>query len=270
MFRVRYRLCLLLAAFCPVAAHAGAWTLPPGDGMFIVTGSYDSADEFFDNSGNRIAQATYEKYEGMAYVEYGLADGITAGANLSYQRVRQDNAADNTNYGLGDSELFLRLRLWQQGNFVVSAEPLVKVPSPESSDDLPAIGSRHPDAGLGINAGFNFKALGLDHFVDTSLSYRYRFGDPEDQLRAGATLGLAVTPELMILPQAFFTWRMDDPATAAFTQSSGDDYDRTTLQLSVVYKFNEKLWLQAGAFSHIDGTNAGGGDGVLFAVWKKF
>src|SRR5690606_25548600 len=118
-------------------------------------------------------------------------------------------------------------------------EPLVKLPSPESGNDLPVIGGRHADAGLGISAGYGFSAYGRNHFTNLDAGYRYRFGQPENQMRYAGTLGVSLSDRWMVMPQLFLTYRTDSPGMATFTQSSGDDFNLVKLQLSALYKVND-------------------------------
>ncbi len=257
--------------FIPTLSYAGAWTQPEGSGQVILNGWYYSTDSLYNNSGTEVSQGRYRKYELNPYLEYGLMNGVTIGTNLSLQRASQDVAGGSvTNYGIGDSEFFARFRLWEQYGFVISAEPLVKLPSPESDDETPVLGGEHADAGLSFAAGYGFNFFGMNHYITADAGYRHRFGDPKDQIRYSATLGVSVTPKLCIMPQIFGTHRTSDPAAATFTQSSGDDFNLTKLQLSAVYKYSDDVSLQVGGFSHVDGKNVGAGDGALFSVWKKF
>lgn len=248
-------------------AYAGAWTQGKDKGQIIVNTLYYSTDTLFNNQGNRTAQAKYTKYELNPYLEYGWTDTITVGANLSLQRANQSS---QSNWGIGDSEFFIRTRLWQQDGFVLSLEPMVKLPSPESTNETPRLGGRDMDAGLGVSAGYGFSAWGLNHFANVDAGYRWRFGDPENQIKLAGTAGLSATPRWMIMPQVFATLRTDDPPVATFTQSSGDDYNLIKLQLSAVYKVNDEVSLQFGGFSHADGKNVGGGEGAFFSLWKTF
>ncbi|MCE2926355.1 MAG: hypothetical protein LW823_01735 [Rickettsiales bacterium] len=251
----------------PSFAFAGAWTQPAGKGQVIVNTLYYSTDELFNNQGNKVKQARYSKYELNPYFEYGLTDAITAGANLSFQRASQSSA---TNWGVGDSEFFLRTRLFQSDGLVFSLEPMLKLPSPESFNERPQLGGRSIDAGLGASLGYGFSAWGQNHFVNIDAGYRHRFNDPKDQIKLAGTLGVSVTDTLMILPQIFATYRVSDPSVVSFTQSSGDDYNLLKGQISVVYRYQDGVSFQLGAFSHLDGKNVGSGDGVLFSVWKSF
>lgn len=255
-------------------AYAGAWTLEAGKGQLIMTGLYQSADHLWNNRGNKQPQAEYQKYELNPYMEYGLADGLTVGANLSLQRAQQDATSvtsSESNWGIGDSEFFVRKRLWQRDGFILSSESLIKLPSPEfSHDGAPGIGSPNPDMGTGLSAGYGFSAHGLNHFAALDTQYRYRFGRQKDQLKIATTVGISTSEKWMVMPQAFFTYRISDPKTASFTQSSGDDYNQIRLQLSTVYKVREDVSLQFGGFHDVSGKNSGIGKGVLFSVWKQF
>ena len=257
----------VIAAMLPIAAYAGAWTQDAGKGQIIINGLYYNTDRLYNNQGNKTSQTTYTKYELNPYLEYGWTDDITVGANLSLQRADQSS---NTNWGFGDSEFFLRKRLWQQDGFVLSAEPMIKLPSPEGARETPQLGGSHPDAGLGLSAGYGFSAWGLNHFANLDAGYRYRFGQPENQIKLAGTLGIATAPRWMIMPQLFATYRANTPSTVTFTQSSGDDYNLVKLQLSTVYQLQDDLSLQAGGFSHAEGKNVGAGSGLFMAVWKKF
>jgi hypothetical protein len=272
--RILGKIVLALAIICTAGnAHAGAWTQDQGKVLVIVTGSYYTTNEFFDNSGHKQSQPTYSKYELNPYAEYGLKDGITIGTNLFLDRARQaasPGVPDQTNWGLGDSEFFLRARLWQKDGFALAAEPMIKLPSPDSPSHMPQLGGSHPDAGLGLSGGYGFPAFGLNHFADVDTQYRYRFGAAKDQLRINATLGISVMPRLMIMPQAFVIYRTATPRQASFTESPADDYDQIKLQLSAVYQLSNGTSLQLGGFDNVAGKNTGGGGGALFAVWERF
>lgn len=250
------------------AAWAGAWTQPQGKGQLILNNWYYQADERFTNTGSDVSQPTYRKYELNPYMEYGIADGITLGTNLSLQRTSQSS---NTNWGIGDSEFFARFRLLQQHGWAVAAEPMVKLPSPHASrDEVPVIGGDASDVGMTLSAGYGFEAYGKQHFITADAGYRHRFGTPEDQMRYSLTAGFSLAPKWQLMPQVFVTQRTNSPAVATFTQSTGDDYNLVKLQLSAVYHYNDEWALQAGTFSHVDGKNSGAGEGVLFAIWKNF
>ena len=235
----------------PTLAFAGAWTQAQGNLHLITTASF------------------YHQYELNPYVEYGLRDDITIGGSVELQHLHQSTfgVPGNSDWGVGDSEFFVRKRLWNEGGFVASLEPMVKLPSMESSALNPRIGNQNYDAGLGGSLGYGFSALGLHHFADIDTQYRHRFGNRNDQLRVSATLGLAMTPRWMLMPQAFLTYRAGVNGQSVFTQSSSDDYNLTRLQLSAVYDVSDKVRVQFGGFADVDGKNTGMGKGLLVALW---
>lgn len=260
---------VVMLPFYACSAWAGAWTQEAGKGRVIVTGAYYQAANFYNNRGTKQSQPNYHKYELNPYVEYGLYDDLTLGASFSFQLAQQNvvGNSDLSNSGVGESEYFVRKRLYNKDGLVASVEPMLKLP-PLSSGKLPKLGSPNPDIGLGGSVGYGTAWFGYHHFVNLDTQYRHRFGDQKDQIRVAATVGIGVAPQWVVMPQAFMTYRMGD--SSGFTQSAADDYDVTRLQLSGVYAVTEDTKLQAGAFTDVDGKNAGVGRGVLLSVWKNF
>lgn len=261
----------------PNLSYAGAWTQDYGKGLFIQNISYYSTNKYFDNSGNKQSLNNYSKYEFNPYVEYGLRDWLTVGANIFAERSSQDNSIsgnNQTNWGIADSEFFIRSRLWQKDakkyGLVFSVEPMVKLPSLDKKSGQPQIGNKNSDAGLTFSGGYSFKAWELDHFINIDAGYRHRFGTPNDQIKFAATAGLSITKNTKILAQIFSTSRIENTSQPLFTQSSSDDYDLTKLQISAIYKIDDRISFQVGAFSNVAGRNIGSGDGGLLAISKEF
>lgn len=266
---------IITILLCLIASvsHAGAWTQAVKQGLFIPNISYYSTSKFFDNYGNKQSQNKYSKYELNPYVEYGLHDKLTIGANIFLQRASQydsDKAKNQPNWGIGDSEFFLRKEIWQKNDFVFSIEPILKLPSLDKKSDQPQIGSKNYDTELTFSGGYSFKAWQFDHFINLDVGYRHRFGTPHDQLKFAATAGILITKNTKIMTQFFSTSRLKNAQQSTFTQSSGDDYDLAKLQISTIYEVDDKLSLQVGAFSHIAGRNIGGGNGAILSANQRF
>ncbi len=154
----------LLTIFIPSYAYAGAWTQNNGKGLIISNISYYSSSKYFDNSGKKRRTSNYSKYEINPYIEYGVRDWLTVGANLFAQRASQYNSGlgrQQVNWGIGDSELFFRTRLWHDNGFVISAEPMLKLPSMERQASQPQIGNNNYDSGVTLSAGYSFKKFSL-------------------------------------------------------------------------------------------------------------
>lgn len=260
---------LLFLALCwPFSVFAGAWPLPEGQLQVINTVSAYSSDTRYDNFGNPLAQPTYNKHEYNPYIEYGLTDDITVGANLFLQRASQNGSV---NYGIADSEFFLKKQIWKSGGYVASIQPIVKLPRLWEQDNTPMIGSSHMDVGVSALGGYGFEMYDLSHYVEVETGYRYRFGDPENRFLLNATAGVGVTGSITIMPQVFTAWRATNPSGApTFTQTTQDDYDLVKLQLSGLYRASDTVAYQAGVFGDVYGRNAGKGQGALFSVWLNF
>jgi hypothetical protein len=268
----KFRTSLLSSLFLlltPAAASAnpGAWVQDKGAWQLITTASYYSTSERFDNQGNSVAQPRYTKYEINPYIEYGLWDHTTVGANLFLQ---QANNSARSNLGISDAEFFARTRLWSDAHSVISVQPMIKLPGLYERRNQPKIGGDHMDVGLALIGGHSFNAFGFSNFAELELGQRARFGDPKNQYIANASIGSNVAQDWKIIAQSFNTIRAGSNAGAAFTQSSGDDYTLNKLQLSAVYKVNEQVSLQGGGYHVLDGKNTGSGEGLIFAVWTKF
>ncbi len=266
----------LIAVVCyPGFVQAGAWTQYQGDWQLILNAYFYTADKRFDNKSDRQPINTYNKYEINPYIEYGLTNSVTVGANLSLQAAEQTTLENNyfmyrLHIDPGDSEFFAKGLLFDNGKSAVSATGLIKLPSPRFAGNQPAIGSSTPDLAAGLSAGHGFTLFGLNHFADIGTLYRYRLGDPKDQVNISATLGARLSENWMLMPQAFATFRTKKPANAVFTQSGSDDYNEIKLQLSAVYAFTPALSAQLGGFATVDGKNVGIGRGIVFSIWRKF
>jgi hypothetical protein len=254
--------------------YAGGWIQEAGSGLFIKNTSYFSDSNFFDNYGNKKSlNGLYRKYEVNPYLEYGLRDWLTIGGSIYLQRVIKNDsisATTQSNYGVGDSEIFARTRLWHDDNFSFAVEPMVKFPSLTNSYSQPMIGNKNFATGLTLSAGYDFIAFGQSHFVNLDVGYKKRFGNSNNQLKYAASAGFSVSPSWVLMPQIFITSRYKNKAYPIFTQSSGDDYSLTQLQFSALYKVNKKLAVQTGFFYNVAGKNIGNGKGIIFAVHRGF
>lgn len=265
---IRYAIALLLLTLSnPAAANPGAWVLDEGMWQVITTSSYYHSDERFDGAGNKIPQPTYQKFEINPYIEYGLMEHTTVGANLFLQQAK---SGGESNWGLADAEFFARTRLWHTEDMVISVQPLIKIPGLFDDSSQPTIGSDDADLALSGFFGYHFNLLDKRHFSEVEMQYRHRLGTPEDQYRINATIGLTITPQWQFLAQSFTTLSSDSVRGATFTQSARDDYDLQKIQLSGVYQVDDGLSLQAGGYYNIAGRNTGNGLGAIFGVWKRF
>lgn len=269
---------------CLPFASKAAWTRNEGSWFVANTLTSYRTNHFIDDAGRSHRQPAFAKQEWNTYAEYGWKEDITLGANLFVHRLAADyrryEATSPTvvhgtddNYGLADTEFFLRKRLWQGlalGNHsVLSVQPLLKLPSLYQNGGNPRSGTDNFDAEIQLQGGMSFEFLNRHHFATLGLAYRKRMGDWGDQFKTDATLGFSLTPHFTLLVQQFMTQRSGDTA-AANSSSEVSDYDLIKAQASIVYHLTTDTHIQFGGFRHMHARNTGDGEGVLLSLWKEF
>lgn len=264
--------CICVWWLMAAPAFAGAWVRDPGEWQAIHTFTYYETDRFTAIDGNGQDIPRYTKWEVQPSVEYGLTDHTTVGGTLFIQRVRQDNppGVSRTNTGIGDTELFVRHRLLQFRNAVVSVQPLIKLPRLTSDQDFPPVGSPYADVELRLLAGYAFPWLGQHHYLNAEAAYRTRGASPADQVHVDLSAGMALSDSLTLMPQLFTTFSTDLPGRREILIARAQDYDLVKPQLSLVYAINAMISLQAGAFHHSYARNTGRGGGVFIGLWQRF
>lgn len=257
-----------LFLFVSAQAHAGAWTMPKGEGLFIGQATYFTSQHFYDLDGERIDQPTYRKFELQPYAEYGVRDWLTVGGSAYVHRVDQSS---HYNAGVGDPELWARLRLKQfDDGAVLSVQPLIKLPSYYVDDDTPRGGSRSTDLELSILYGRNWELFGITGYSDTRVGYRIRSRGLNKQYRIDQAWGVNVTEHFMLIPafRAVLASAYDE--NAIFAQDGEQDYDLAKIELTALYKFEDNRWVHATMFDHVAGAFTGDGRGFMVGFAEPF
>lgn len=259
----------LLCTFWSATGQSAAWTLPRGSGEAIVTMTYYTVDQRFDLDGNRTSQPRFTKLDTEAFAQFGVTDEITAGVNLRLQHLSSDSGGGTaSSTGIGETDIFVRKRLLQLLNTVISVQGLIK--TPELSSVEPALGFGQTDLELRLLAGNSGSLLIGSYFVDVEGALRRRFGAPADEFRADATVGVRPRGKWMFMLQSFNTVGLGDENGAAVVQTSGLDAHRHQLQLSAVYELAPMLSLQAGVLRDVAGEDSGAGTALVAGVWLRF
>lgn len=254
---------LLLAAAGP--ACAGAWLEEKGNTLAIAQLTYFTSDAYFDSGGDRHAQDRFTKAEFQPYVEYGLTDAFTLGATSYLHRVEQTG---DSNYGIGDTSLFLRTRLWQDEKNILSLQPLLKLPSAYRDDTLPRGASRSTDGELSLLYGRTLSLFSGHDYLDTALGYRLRNHDLSAQYRADAALGLRVSDSWLLIPALHLI--ASPSVSGSFSENGEQSYDLLKAELGAAYMLNDGRWVQVSIFDHLYGKETGTGQGVSIAVAGRF
>jgi hypothetical protein len=256
--------CAVAAALAcaPTAAHAGAWTLPQGNGQIIETlfgwlGQGPSSGAPTAGRENKVAAQTY--------VEYGLSDGLTLVGQMSAERYALLAPPLRDVYaGLGYSGGGVRARLWSDDAWAFSLEAGAYVSGARDAGRPAQAGDTGPAADFRALAGRNLTLFGAPAFVDGEAFYRVRTQGPPSEWHADLTLGVAWTARAQILLQVFNTVAngAGAPGFAAWQSGKG--------QLSLVYALDDQWSLQVGGFATLYRRNVNSEYGALVAVWRRF
>lgn len=252
-------------AFC-TNAQAGAWLQEPKSSYVAVTASLFSNDRFFDVDGTKQDQSRFTKYETNIYAEHGLTNWLTVGTNLFINRAQQGGLENN---GIADPEFFIRLPLINYEGWVISAQPLIKLPSAYENGGTLRAGSRSLDFEFSLLMGSNMKLLDERDYIDIRVGYRERSRGLEAQFRGDIVYGIHVTESLCILPAARVTIAEDIPTGGVFRQDGEQDFDLMRAELGFSYQMNNRQRLIANVFAHIQGANTGAGEGITIgSAWQ--
>lgn len=259
----------LLFNLLPSPVDAAAWTRKQGEILFVIPGEYFVADEQFDSDGDRVDRDRFQQIEVAPYLEYGITDYVTVGAQPKYRWVELDTPAGTIdNEGLAESDFFTRVRLWHEGQAAFSLQGLVKVPIDPAEDDALPIGRDQYDAELSalFGNGHNFDAGRL--FYNLELGFRKRFDDPADEVHGDAFVGWGQGNWTFIL-HSLNTVGLDSNAPTDEVLTAEPEFRRHKAQLTVAYKATETTSLVAGASTTYAGRNVGvGHSGFLSAVFR--
>jgi hypothetical protein len=254
----------LAIVVAPHGVHAGAWTLPEGEGQATVIGTWSNATHAFDAGGNSTATPRTEKMELQGLLEYGATDRFTVILTPGLQHLDIAAPVNATRSGFGYFELGGRYKLFGGPSWVISAQATLRAPGVFEPLNAAAIGYTDPETDLRALFGYGGSVGGMPAFVDLQLAQRFRAGTPPSEFRADATVGVTPWPTWMLLGQSFNVVA-EGSAPPIFP-----NYAYHKLQLSVVHELTPAVAVQFGGFTTIAGHNALQENGMLLGVWYRF
>lgn len=261
---------------CCGQALASAW--PQEENKWFVANNflYYQTDTFVDKNGIDSKVGEFQKYEFNPYIEYGLSRSSTIGANIFLDYLTQPTGGiignpEQNNYGLGDTEIFFRQKIYETGAATFSVQPLLKFNGDTTSSSFPEIGSKGVDMELRWLGGYKFGEH-KSNYANAEIAYRTRLDDDlSDQVRVDAKAGFLLAPSLTVEAASFNTFATSFKATSAsgsITQSA--DYDLSKFQLSAIYKYQDDVNFQLGGFTDLHSRNTGDGSGGIVSIWHNF
>jgi hypothetical protein len=123
--------------------------------------------------------------------------------------------------------------------------------------------SLHHTGEARLLVGQDFTVFGDHAWAALEAGWRWRGGPPADEGILDITIGLQPREDLFFMLQTFGV------SSAQDAYDGYQSYHSEKLQLSVVYEFAPRLWLQAGGIVSVRGDDAGDAGGML-ALWWRF
>ncbi len=237
--------------------------------------SFYSSETIFNRNGERFflpLGGVFTKYETNLYYEYGLEDDIMFLANMFYYGLSyRDSIGMITNGGFGDQEVGLQFRLLR-GFPSASLQFLVSFPFYTNPGD-PPLGNGQVDLQVTALLGAPFGYTGNQGFWEIYFGLRKRFEAPSDQIRAGGTIGLNVSPRVTILFSTGLILglgnqdRVDQSLTFSQIFLRNLDFSLLKVEPALIYKFNKHMSGYVGYSVDAFGREVGAGRAFKLGIW---
>lgn len=255
----------VLFLFFPILTYAGAWVMPAGEGLNILTVRRYISDQYWTPAGRLIGSSTYAKNEIDEYMEYGVTKRLTMA--LYFSALKSHTSAMGTQGGINDSKLLGRYLLWSKDSSVLSIQlGADKLGRAASFNVPPQNSSFNSEESLLIGTSGAFHSQPTRYwFADASfgLVQRYSAGN---QLQINLEAGAKFKDEtLWLLLQNYNTFSTDH-----INYPQGVGYNIITVAPSILYWPAKKLGFQAGIAQDIYGQNVGKGRSFFLATWVAF
>ena len=266
-------LILILLAFGE--AKGSVWQQKMNKYFLSGTQSFYSSETIFNRNGERFflpLGGVFTKYETNIYYEYGLENDVMFLANLFYYGLSyRDSIGMITNGGFGDQEVGIQFKLL---NDVPSAalQFLVAFPFYTNPGD-PPLGNGQVDLQVTALVGSPFGYTMSSGFWEIYFGIRKRFEAPSDQIRAGATLGLNISPRMMFLLQGSLILglgnqdKVDQELTFSQIFLRNLDFSLFKIEPAIIYKFNEHIFGYVGYSVDAFGRDVGAGRAFRLGIW---
>ncbi len=269
------KLIILASILAFSSVNASVWQQKMNRYFLSGVQSFYSSETIFNSNGERFflpLGGVFTKYETNLYYEYGLEDNIMFLANMFYFGLSyRDSIGVITNGGFGDQEVGLQLRLSRD---VPSAalQFLVSFPFYTNPGD-PPLGNGQVDLQVTALVGSPFGTTMTQGFWEIYFGIRKRFEAPSDQMRAGATIGLNISPKISILFSSSLILGLGNQdkvdKTLTFSQIFLRNLNFSLLKIepALIYKFNKHISGYVGYSVDAFGRDVGAGRAFKLGLW---
>lgn len=265
---------LLLLAVSAGTVSAGAWTAPKYGFYEKLAFNFYYANDTFNKTGSRVDtpnNGRFTDYNISNYFEFGLTDELTVINSLTYKWLEDDNDSRRTKgYGLGDVDLGVRYKLMDNTIGIVSTQALVKIPGPYDRNDPLPLGNGQFDGELRLLYGRSLYPL-IPAYGNVEIGYRWRAGDPSDEIRYLVEFGVDVTESLYGRLKLDGIYSIDNGTRLGTdgNPTATNNFDLGKLDITVGYKVTSAWGLEASCTPALYGQNTAAGVTYSLAVFYK-
>lgn len=232
----------------------------------ISSVAYDSAEQAFDDEGNAVLVADFEKFEVSDFIEWGVTQRLTLVAQPVVQTVtmREPGGEVETATGFASSQLGARFLLAEAFGGVMSVQGAVVAPGVVENVINARLGEGGAASDLKLLAGRGWGGEARGVYVDAQAGYRWRYDDYPGEARFDATVGVRASPRWMMVAQSFSMWREAEPQLL-FPESRSHK-----AQVSLVHRLNDTWSFQVGGYGSYAGRNVVEERAVFTSLWMRF
>lgn len=246
-------------------AEAGAFTLERGETKLFLLGTASSGDAYFDAKGRRRSRGDYKKRELQLFTEYGVRNWLTLFGSASLQKISAEAGLRDIRKGPGRSEIGARARLWSEGGWIVSVQASGLMAGARGEASVAAIGETDDQVDVRGLVARSFELCGRPAFLDVAAGYRFRSGDPADEIRIDASVGVRLLDRLLVIGQSF-----NQIGTARWAGPYPLKQRIHKLQAAALFDLTENLQLVGAAFFSPTGRDSLDEAGATLGLGVKF
>ncbi|MFU8878728.1 MAG: transporter [Wenzhouxiangellaceae bacterium] len=258
----------------PRPAESASWTRPQGSVLLSLPVTYLTADEAFNEDGDREPRPEFEMIQIAPFFEYGIRDSLTFGLQPKYRFVEVENEEGErfTNDGLAEVDVFLRKRLWSgnDGDAAFSFQTLLKAPLRSNEGRPAALGRDQHDVELSLLYGNRHRKTAGTFFYNVDFGYRFRTKEPDDQVHVNAFMGWSWS-KWTLMVTSDNTIGVDSPEVGTdVVLTAQRTFTRLTGGLAASYRFTDNFGISANASRVWKGEGIGVIEAVglsAFATW---
>lgn len=246
-------------------ALAGAYTLPEGETKVFVSGLLTSGDQYYDRHGRLKPRDRLKKWNLQLFGEYGLTGSLTLFGSTAFERITISGDDRARRSGLGRSEFGARVKLSEGGGWIASVQSSAVIAGAKTSDDLAVVGETDDQFDVRALVAHSFEAFRRPAVVELQAGYRARGGDPADEFRLDASVGVRVSPRVLALVQSFNTfgrerWNGPFPLKQRIHK----------VQSGLLYDLTDSVQLYAAVFATPEARDALDERGVILGLGRRF